>query len=268
MRSPVQAAVPAALPLSKYHQVYLVLREQLHEGRFAQGLPGELELARQFAVGRITVRRALEQLVNEGLIVREVGRGTRPTTRAEKGGGSGKRKGGSTTHLSGLLENIIDVSRSTTVKVLEWRVIQASHELAEALQVADGAKVRKALRRRSSSAGPVSLITTYVAEDLIHGVARADLLHKPMLQLLQESGVKLGRAVQTLSARQADTQAAAELQVAVGTALLSVRRMVYDTRGRPVQLLHGLYRPDRYEYQMELSQVGGIEARVVANQVP
>lgn len=267
---PAQAAVPAALPLSKYHQVYLVLREQLHEGRFAQGLPGELELARQFAVGRITVRRALEQLVDEGLIVREVGRGTRPTTRAEKGGRGGRRKAaaGAPGHLSGLLENIISVSLSTTVKVIEWRVIQASHELAEALQIADGAKVRKALRRRSTSAGPVSLITTYVAEELIHGVARADLLRKPLLQLLQESGVELGRAVQTISARQADAQAAAELQVAVGTALLSVRRMVYDTRGRPVQLLHGLYRPDRYEYQMELSQVGGIEARVVANQMP
>ena len=49
-----------SLPLSKYHQIYLVLREQLKEGRFLHGLPGELELARQFDVGRVTVRRALE----------------------------------------------------------------------------------------------------------------------------------------------------------------------------------------------------------------
>jgi GntR family transcriptional regulator len=77
--------MPASPPLSKYHRIYLVLREQLHEGRFAQRLPGELDLARQFNVGRVTVRRALEQLVGEGLIVREVGRGTRPTTRTERG---------------------------------------------------------------------------------------------------------------------------------------------------------------------------------------
>ena len=74
----------AALPLSKYHQIYLVLLEQLQEGRFARGLPGEFELARQFGVGRVTVRRALEQLAREGLIVREVGRGTRPTRRLEQ----------------------------------------------------------------------------------------------------------------------------------------------------------------------------------------
>jgi len=253
--------MPASLPLTKYHQIYLVLREQLQEGRFAQGLPGEIELARQFGVGRVTVRRALEQLVTEGLIVREAGRGTRPTTRAEQGRRTGP--GGSAeapaARLSGLLENLVQVSRHTSVKVLDWRIIHASHENAQALQVPDGTRLRKAVRRRSAAAGPVSLITTYVPEELVRGYGRRELAVKPMLQLLQESGIELGRARQTVSARQADAQVAAELQVAVGTALLQVRRLVYDVRGRPVQLLHGLYRPDRYEYQMELSQVGTIE---------
>ena len=149
------------------------------------------------------------------------------------------------------------------MKVLEWRRVQASHDLAEALAVADGEPLRKAVRRRSSEVGPVSLITTYVPESLAHGITRAELSHKPMLQLLQESGLELGRAVQTVSARQADARVAAELQVAMGTAMLSVRRLVYDIADRPVQLLHGLYRPDRYEYQMEMSQVGSIEARIV-----
>jgi GntR family transcriptional regulator len=71
----------AALPLPKYHQIYLVLREQLHEGRFNLGLPGELALMRQFGVARVTVRRALQELAGEGLIARERGRGTRPLPR-------------------------------------------------------------------------------------------------------------------------------------------------------------------------------------------
>ena len=66
------------LPLPKYHQIYLVLREQLQEGRFAEGLPGELALMQQFSVARVTVRRALELLQGEGMISREPGRGTRP----------------------------------------------------------------------------------------------------------------------------------------------------------------------------------------------
>ena len=144
---------------------------------------------------------------------------------------------------------------------------QRSHperEMAQALQVPEGTKLRKAVRRRSASAGPVSLITTYVPDELVRGYGRKELAVKPMLQLLEESGIVPGRARQTISARQADAQVAAELQVAVGTALLQVRRLVYDTQDRPVQLLHGLYRPDRYEYQMELSQVGAIDARIAS----
>ncbi|WP_342131579.1 GntR family transcriptional regulator [Hydrogenophaga sp. OTU3427] len=261
--------MPASLPLTKYHQIYLVLREQLQEGRFVHGLPGELELTRQFGVGRVTVRRALEQLVEEGLIVREAGRGTRPTTRAEQGikPTASADAAHTTTRLSGLLENIVSVSRSTSVKVLDWRLIHASAEIAAALQIPEGAPLRKAVRRRSASAGPVSHITTYVPEALVQGFGRRELAHKPILQLLEESGIELGRARQTVSARQADAQVAAELQVAVGTALLSVRRLVYDSHDRPVQLLHGLYRPDRYEYQMELSQVGAIDARIVAKEI-
>jgi GntR family transcriptional regulator len=70
-----------------------------------------------------------------------------------------------------------------------------------------------------------------------------------------------------VSARAANAQVAKALEVPVGTALLSVRRLVMDADDRPVQLLHGLYRPDRYEYQMELSRVGGIDARIVASEI-
>lgn len=261
----------APMPLTKYHQVYLVLREQLEEGRFTHGLPGELELARQFGVGRVTVRRALEQMAQEGLIVREAGRGTRPAARTAPPSGGAAAAGplsNPVSRLSGLLENIVHVSLGNTVKVLEWRLLPATGSLAEALQVPVGTRLRKVVRRRSVGAAPVSLITTYLPEERVRGFGRRELATRPLLQLLQEHGVALGRARQTVSARAADAQAAQELQVSVGTALLSVRRLVFDTDDRPVQLLHGLYRPDRYEYQMELSQVGGIDARIVEHQLP
>ena len=72
----------------------------------------------------------------------------------------------------------------------------------------------------------------------------------------------VGGAQQTISARLADAQVATHLGVAVGSALLAVRRLIHDEQGRPVQWLHGLYRPDRYQYQMRLSRVGSIDAKV------
>jgi len=251
------------LPLPKYHQIYLVLREQLHEGRFAGGLPTEMALSKQFGAGRVTVRRALEQLANEGLIVRQAGRGTHPTpVRAAAQAVPERGRKGNFKGMTGLLENIVSMSLRTSVKVLEVRTIHASDDVARALQIPVGAKVQKAVRRRSSQLGPVSHITTYVPDALASGFGRKDLMRKPILRLLEESGVEMGRAHQVVSARQAAAVVAAELGVAVGTALLAVRRLVFDINDRPVQWLHGLYRPDRYEYQMDVSQVGSIDARI------
>jgi GntR family transcriptional regulator len=251
-----------ALPLPKYHQVYLVLREQLHEGRFAHGLPGELALMQQFGVARVTVRRALEQLSGEGLITRERGRGTRPIAAAEAAARATRAAATKTSRLNGLLENLISTSLNTSVRVLEVATIAAPAEVAQALGLADGATVQKAVRVRSTREGPLSHITTWVPGDLARSFGRRELARKPILMLLEEAGVRVGGARQTISARLADAQVAPLLGVAVGSALLAVRRLIHDEEGRPVQWLHGLYRPDRYEYQMQLSRVGDIAAKV------
>lgn len=250
------------LPLPKYHQIYLVLREQLREGQFAGGLPPEIALSKQFSAGRVTVRRALEQLAIEGLIIRQAGRGTRPAPPQAQAPALRANQGGKASRLAGLLEKIVNMSLRTSVKVIEWRTIEAPPDVALALQIPVGAKVKKGVRRRSLAEGPLSHITTYVPEELASRFGRGDLARKPILRLIEESGVELGRAHQTVSARQADAAVARELDVAVGTALLAVRRLVFDANDRPVQWLHGLYRPDRYEYQMDISQVGSSQATI------
>lgn len=246
----------AALPLPKYHQIYLVLREQLHEGRFAAGLPGEVALAGQFGVARITVRRALEQLAAEGLIERTRGRGTVARTPARAAPETDRAQ------LSGLLENIVSMGLRTKVRVLSCEVVPAADPVAQALRLAPGAPVQKAVRVRSTREGPLSLITTHVPEPLARGFGRRELARKPLLLLLEESGVRIGRAAQTLSARLADAAVAARLDVQVGSALLAVTRLIHDEHDRPVQWLHGLYRPDRYQYEMQLTRVGGLDAKV------
>ncbi|MEO7940220.1 MAG: GntR family transcriptional regulator [Burkholderiaceae bacterium] len=252
------------VPLPKYHQIYLVLREKLSEGGFAQGLPSEMALSKEFGAGRVTVRRALEQLASEGLIIRRAGRGTHPVPALGQGaaGSAKSARQRATSGMSGLLENIVSMSRRTSVKVIEVRTIQASHSVADALQIPFGSKVQKAVRSRSSKLGPVSHITTYVPDELARLFGRKDLLRKPILRLIEETGIEMGRARQVVSARQADAAVARELDVAVGSALLAVYRVVFDANDRPVQWLHGLYRPDRYEYQMDVSKVGSVDARI------
>ena len=116
-----------SLPIPRYHQIYLVLREQILEGRFPPEtpLPGDLELATQFGVSRITVRTALDRLVDEKLIERHRGRGTfvrqispAPTkTRAQ---------------MSGLLENIVMMGLKTTVRVIDLANLAAPNQFTNA----------------------------------------------------------------------------------------------------------------------------------------
>jgi GntR family transcriptional regulator len=252
----------SAMPLPKYHQVYLVLREQLHEGKFAQGRPGELALMQQFSVARVTVRRALSQLAQEGLISREPGRGTRsllkrspPTTEAAPHRSQQAK-------LTGLLENLVSMGLRTSVKVLSVQRLPSPHEVAMALQLDESEWVQKAQRVRFTKEGPLSHITTWVPDRISRSFGRKELSQKPILMLLEESGVKVGRAQQSISAKLADATMAQHLDVAVGSALLAVHRLIYDADDKPIQWLHGLYRPDRYEYQMQLSRVGSIDAKV------
>lgn len=253
-----------SLPLPKYHQIYLVLRQQLREGRFDSGLPGELALMAQFGVARVTIRRALAQLVIDGLIQRVPGRGTRPIAPPETATASAPASAETprTAQFTGLLENLVTVSLATRVKVLSVDRLRAPRDVAASLNLMPGDWVQKAERVRNMPEGPLSLITTWVPDSIARRFDAAQLAHKPILMLLEEAGVKVGRAEQTISARLADAEKAQHLGVTVGSALLAVHRLIYDDDDKPVQLLHGVYRPDRYEYQMQLSRVGSIDAKV------
>ncbi len=248
------------LPLPKYHQIYLVLREQLQEGRFDQGVPGEHLLAEQFGVARVTIRRAMEMLVKDGLVSRAPGRGTlpiKPSCPPTRAPAARRQKA----HLTGLLENIVNMGLRTAVRVLNCERVAASATVAHELGIATGAPVTKSVRVRSTDEGPLSHITAYVPEAVAQ-FTREQLEREPLLMLLEAAGVEMGGATQTISARLADAVVARHLDVAVGSALLAVTRVVRDVNDRPVQLLQGLYRPDRYQYQLQLSRVGDVDARI------
>ena len=240
-----------AMPLPQYHRIYLVLREQLADGRYPPSapLPGELDMARDFGVSRVTVRAALDRLADEKLIVRYRGRGT--FARSSVDGPAQERVA-----ARGVLENIVDNSLKTSVRIISIEQIPAPADVAELLELPAGTMIQKAVRVRSLKDEPLSCLTTFVPGHIGKMLTRRKLLSKPMLVLLEEGGIRISSANQTLSAQLADHFVAPLLNVDIGAPLLAVKRTVHGSDGRPVQLLRGLYRPDRYEYQMHLSRVG------------
>lgn len=235
--------------LPKYHQVYLVLRQQIREGAYGANdpLPSEKELARQFGVSRITVRRALERLELEAAIDRQRGRGTFV------------RIGGAQTHvaasLSGFIENLIAMGLRTEVRVLSLDYVPATKEVATALGIAPGSVVQKAVRIRAHAGVPFSYLTTWLPEDIGRTFDAKDLRDTPLLVLLDRAGIKASSAQQTITAKLSTPDISDHLGLQPGEPLLSITRIVLDTHGRAVEFIHGLYRPDTYEHHMSIERV-------------
>jgi len=238
-----------ASPLPLYHRMYMVLREQILEGAFDPDtpMPSENELARAFKVSRITVRRALEKLEREGMIRRRRGRGTFPVRRAA-------RPAELRTSITGLLENLLAMGLSTEVQLIDFRYVGASEDVAEKLSVPVGSPVQKAVRVRKIKGQPMSHLTTWIPEDIGRKYAQDDLAAEPLLVLLENAGIKVASADQTITARLADAAVAGLLDIPAGSPLLAVKRVVFDQEDRPVEYIQALYRPDVYEYRLTMSR--------------
>ncbi len=238
------------LPTPLYHQVYLVLRNKILSGAYAfeETLPGEQETMELFGVSRITAKRALDELAEDGFVKRERGRGTKVIYRAPTPPVEAS--------IEGLLENILAMGLETQVDLLEFGYVKPDAEVSALLRCNPGDPVQRAIRIRRIEDEPFSHLTTYVPEDIGRTFGREDLASRPMLALLERSGIVIGRAEQTISATLADALVARTLDVQLGSPLLSIRRIVFSRDERPVEYISALYRPDRYQYRMNLTRVG------------
>lgn len=238
-------------PLPLYHRVYLLLRQQIVEGAWpsATPMPGEHELAQVHGVSRITIRRALQLLEQEKLVLRRRGAGTYACPPAPQ-----KRR----ENLRGLLENLLAMGLRTKVTLLGFEYVAAPPEVARWLEVPVGTIVQKSVRIRSVKGAPFSHLTAWVPREIGQRFRAEDLASRPLLQLLEETGAHPQRAEQVISARLADAQVAEALGVDAGSAVLWVRRQVRDSAGRVIEAIEAQYRPDMYEYQIAMVREAGM----------
>ncbi|MEO3997901.1 GntR family transcriptional regulator [Mesorhizobium sp. CAU 1732] len=237
-----------------HHKVYVVLRQQIEEGQFEgeKPIPSEHELSQIFSVSRITIRRALDRLKQEGFVSRARGRGTFAQAPVAPQAISA--------NLRGIFENLMAMGLRTRVKLIEFGYVPATPVVAQKLKLQPGARVQRAVRVRYHENIPFSHLTTYLPEEIGRHCDEQELSDTPLLLLMKRAGIKVSAADQSVSAKLADTIVAPLLQVETGSPLLWVKRLVLDQNDRPVEYLHALYRPDIYEYQMSMSRVEGESA--------
>jgi len=253
MATSVQSNGPGG---TKSHQLFLLLKDAISSGRMAAGtkIPGELKLADEHRVSRVTVRRALEALTAEGLIMRRPGVGTLV---CEKPVGATVM----TASVSNLLPNIVKMGENSRVRLLEFGYGNPPEGVRERLRLDESDRTQRSIRVRLAEEKLFSYLTTHVPERIAISYNEDELATTPLFNLLERSGVHLDHATQSISATLANKDVAEALDVAVGSPLISLTRVVYDKDGKGVEHLHALYRPDRYRIEIDLCRADGEDGR-------
>lgn len=242
----VGGASPTFSPL--YQQIKALITQSLQSGEWKPGelIPSEVELANRFKVSQGTVRKAIDELAAENLVVRRQGKGTFVATHHEARA------------QYRFLRLMPDAGEPHYPEnnILEVKRLRAPAEIARLLDIKSGDSVIFIKRVQALDGAPTIVEELWLPGLLFKGLTAERLIEYkgPMYGLFEtEFGTRMIRATEKLRAVGADAETAVLLGLAAGAPLLSVERVSFTYGDRPVEVRRGLYRTDRHHYQNELS---------------
>ncbi|MDO8769761.1 MAG: GntR family transcriptional regulator [Burkholderiaceae bacterium] len=240
-----ERSTPRVPGTSLHRQLFLALRDQIVRGVLKPGeaLPKEEVLCEQFAVSRITVRRALADLAMQGLVLRRHGLGTF----VQPGATLARQEA-----TLGLIDSLRRVADETDVRVLSLENTRPPLDIAMLLQLTTGESAVHALRLRSAGNTPLMLTEAWIPANFGERITKKALEKNAMYELLMRQGVKFGRVVQEISAEAATPRNAELLSTECGAPLLRLVRLLHDALDHPVQYLKVLLTPERSRILMDI----------------
>ncbi|KQV85130.1 GntR family transcriptional regulator [Massilia sp. Root351] len=250
--SAAPAAAPSAAPSPTfsplYQQIKALITQSLQSGEWKPGelIPSEVELAARFKVSQGTVRKAIDELAAENLVMRKQGKGTFVSTHHE-----------ARAHFRFLrLMPDEGVPHYPESKFIEVKRTRAPADVARLLELKSGDAVVFIKRVQSFDGMPTIVEELWLPGLIFKGLTAERLVEYkgPMYGLFEsEFGTRMIRAAEKIRACSADEGAAALLQVAQGTPLLMAERVSFTYGDKPVELRRGLYSTERHHYQNDLN---------------
>lgn len=230
-------------PVPLYFQISSRLEAAIHDGRLPPGsrLENEVALGNRLGLSRPTIRRAIQELVDKGLLVRRRGIGTQVVH------GRVSRS----VELTSLYEDLERSGQKPETRVLSMEIGEADERSAEELNVAVGSPVLHIKRLRSAGGVPIAILDNVLPADFTD-IDLGDLSKHGLYQLLRARGVTMRVAKQRIGARESTGQEAGLLDIPKGAAVLTMSRTAFDNSGRAVEWGQHCYRPDLYSFEMTL----------------
>jgi DNA-binding GntR family transcriptional regulator len=232
-------------PVPLYHQLSRQLVAAIETGQLPKGsfLDNELDLADRWQVSRPTVRRAIQDLVDAGMLVRRRGVGTQVVNDQVR----------RPFKLSSLFDDLAAIGREPITQVIRLERIAADDQTADDLDIAPGDEVVHIERVRSVASQPLAIMRNWLRVEAASSITAEELTGRGLYALLRERGVRPHSAVQRLGAVAALDADATLLRLPVGAPLVTMRRVMQDDTGRVVEI--GDHRYDAAHYTVELNVI-------------
>jgi len=230
-------------PVPLYFQVSTRLEEAIRTGAIPTGarLENEISISEQLGLSRPTIRRAIQELVDKGLLVRRRGVGTQVVQ------GAVTRE----VELTSLYEDLKTAHHEPGTLVLTHETIPASEEVAAALGMEVGERVLHLRRVRSTDGVPVAVLENFLPRSAAE-VTTGQLEENGLYQILRARGITIRVAKQRIGARRTEDDESVLLDVEDGSPVLTMERISFDDSGTAVELGHHCYRPDMYSFATTL----------------
>lgn len=232
-------------PIPLYVQVARQIQGAIETGDLPPGvqLGNEITLARRLGLSRPTMRKAIQELVAKGLLVRKRGVGTQVVqgpmlTRPLR--------------LTSLFEDLATGQHNPGTTVLVNEILPADDDVATALQIPRRRPVLHLRRLRTADGQPLAILENYLPTDLID-IGRADLTTQGLYQAMRAAGTHPRVARQIIGARDATAEESRLLDEPPQNPVLTMDRVTHDDTGRPIEWARHAYRPTRHSFTITLT---------------
>ncbi len=242
MSAPLAVELDRSSPVPLYFQLAQAFEGAILGGELRPGdrFENELALAKRLNLSRPTTRRAIQELVDKGMLVRKRGVGTQvvqsPVHRPVE--------------LTSLFDDLARAGQVPTTKVLDYSVRNATEDIARELNLTGDQEVVIIRRLRSTNGEPLALMTNHLPVTL--APSREELERFGLYQSLRTRGVHIRLARQRIGAKAADREEATLLDEKLRAPLLTMNRTAFDDSGHVVEFGSHLYRASRYSFETTL----------------
>jgi GntR family transcriptional regulator len=233
-------------PIPLYFQIKESLLNKIKNHIFQDGnlIPSETELQEEYKVSRITIRRAVRELVHEGYLTTRQGKGTfvsKPKARQELN------------LITSWAETMTNLGMHPETKQIQLSEIAAPMNIVKLLNVSLGDKIYKLERLRYADNEPVCWMINYLNPEFVPDLLKKGLIGESLYETLEKRyKINLSMAIETVESKAARSKESSMLNIRRGAPLLHITRTTYNEDGIPIEVVMASSRADKYAYTVQL----------------